>query len=97
MSIRPIRLSGQQERTYQPLPESLPGILRRRFVVSGSFNRGNAAGEVHVFGFDGAPFAPYPRANVQDGEHNERKIVGDERRCIPTILQKHRPSTELET
>ena len=82
-------------RTYQPTPETLNPVPRRRLVVRVCLDLLQAADEVHVFGLDHWCAEIQLRADVKDGEQHEWKVVGDEAVDLPMALQEHAPAREL--
>lgn len=81
--------------TYNESPELTPRTLRRRFVVRICLDLGNIGDKVHLERLDERRSRPQLRTDVQDGEEDEGKVVGDEGRLVPIALQEDGPAAEL--
>lgn len=85
----------EKTNTYQPRPELLHRIPRRRLVVRCRFDLLQAREEVHVRRRHGRAPVPEPRADVQDREEDERQVVRHEVRRRPVSVDEHVEAREL--
>lgn len=85
----------EESSTHQPLPEPLCLIPRWRFIIGVGLDLLQARYEVHILRLHQRRAVEPPRAHVEDREHREGQVVGDEGICTPVAPEEDRPAREL--
>jgi hypothetical protein len=80
---------------HEPRPELLPRVRWWRLVISVGLDLSNVADKVHIFGLDHRLSVDELGTNVENGEEDKGKVVGD--KCVggPVAFEEDLPAGEL--